>query len=202
MMTAASARAMRLFIAIPIPAPAAHALQEWVAASKPYLPFRKWTHPRDYHITLQFLGDVSGDQVDALHSALRAVRSCAIRLALNGFGIFGSPKAPRVLWAAADGELDRLTLLHQAIIEATGALGYKAEDRPYAPHITLARGFDGERQLDYANTGMNSNGTLPFEAKARAPRGFAWEADRFVLMRTHMHASPMYEIIGEYPLLL
>jgi 2'-5' RNA ligase len=177
----------RLFIAIPVPEPISKKLEEWTLDHKEKLSFRKWTHPRDYHITLQFLGDTTAAQRDALQAALREVKAKSLSLALNGAGTFGLAKSPRVLWAAVAGDLEGLNNLHAEVIKATRTAGFEPEDRPYSPHITLARGFAG---------GMD----MSKESTASAPSSFDWKADRFVLMRTHMHASPMYEVIGEFPL--
>ena len=46
----------RLFVAIPVPEHISRKLEDWTLDHKAQLRFRKWTHPRDYHITLQFWG--------------------------------------------------------------------------------------------------------------------------------------------------
>ncbi|MCA0758175.1 RNA 2',3'-cyclic phosphodiesterase [Paenibacillus sp. N4] len=186
-MTKSDEAAMRLFVALPAPPPVADELECWTREQKKRLSFRKWTHPRDYHLTLQFLGDVPVSRAEELAGALRTVQTGPIRLELGGIGTFGQPSAPRVLWASVTGDLERLTALHKAVTEATAPLGFEAESRPYAPHITLARGFAG---------GSPEGGF----GELAAPSGAGWVADRFVLMRTHMHQSPMYEVIGEFPL--
>lgn len=177
----------RLFVAIPVPEHISRKLEDWTLDHKAQLRFRKWTHPRDYHITLQFLGDTPAAKREALQNVLGEARAMPISLALNGAGTFGLPKAPRVLWAAVAGNLQGLASLHMEVIKATRSIGFEPEDRPYSPHITLARGFIG-------------TGGMPAEALLSAPASFEWEADRFVLMRTHMNASPMYEVIGNFPL--
>ncbi|MCF2939410.1 RNA 2',3'-cyclic phosphodiesterase [Paenibacillus alkaliterrae] len=180
-------RSLRLFVAVPLTRPIANELQEWTHAHREKLPFRKWTHPDDYHITLQFLGETPAGKMDALQAALMGIKERDLALALNGAGTFGPPTAPRILWAAVSGHLEGLSSLQSAVTKATISCGFKAEDRPYTPHITVARGFAG-------------TGAIPAEVMANAPSGLQWRADRFVLMRTHMQTSPMYEVIGEYPL--
>lgn len=180
--------AMRLFVALPAPPPVADELENWTREQKKRLSFRKWTHPRDYHITLQFLGDVPVHRVEELADALRTVQAGPLRLELDGIGTFGQPSAPRVLWAAVTGELERLRALHAAVTAATAPLGFEAESRPYAPHITLARSFTGGGLPEGGIGGLS------------APSGAEWAAGSFVLMRTHMHQTPMYEVIGEFPL--
>lgn len=178
---------MRLFVALPIPAHITELLAKWMQTYKEELSFRKWTNPQDYHITLQFLGDVEREAVEALQAALRGIKAESIPLSLHGAGIFGQPKAPRVLWAAVAGQLAELTALHKAVVQATSALGFVPEERPYSPHITLARRFSGSSEMKR-------------ELLELAPLGETWEADRFVLMKTNMNHSPMYEIIDEYML--
>lgn len=180
-------QSMRVFAALPIPESITEVLIRWTHTHKEKLPFRKWTNPKDYHITLQFLGEVSVAKIEALQAALMKVKAAPIALSVNGAGTFGTPKAPRVLWSAVSGNLEGLTSLHMAIIQVTRSLGFVPEDRPFTSHITLARGFAG-------------GNAFPIEAIDSAPSGTKWEADCFVLMRTNMNASPMYEVIGKYPL--
>lgn len=177
---------MRIFIAFPVLGEAARELEEWAKEHRSSLPFRKWVHPKDYHITLQFLGEWPESRLEELHAALRNIRGSSVKLALHGGGSFGPPQAPRVLWSALAGDVEGLKQLHLSVVQATQSLGFKAEERPYAAHITLARNFIG------------SNGGMLKDAIATMPVEAAWEADRFVLMRTNMRATPMYEPIGEY----
>ncbi|WP_159884920.1 RNA 2',3'-cyclic phosphodiesterase [Paenibacillus puerhi] len=178
---------MRVFTAVPLPEPIAKELESWVEAHRERLPFRKWTHPHDYHITLQFLGEASMSKVEALQADLKRIRQEPIALSLSRIGTFGPPKAPRILWSSVTGELTGLQALHAAVAQATQGHGFELEERAYAPHITLARNFVGASPLR-----LDSLEQIP---------AVAWKADSFVLMQTHMGASPMYERIGEYPLI-
>lgn len=179
---------MRLFIAIPVSLSISKELENWVADHKIELPFRKWTHPRDYHITLQFIGDISATQCEELTIALKKIKANAISLGWSGIGTFGQPTAPRVLWGAVNGDLEGLSSLQEKVVKATTALGFVPEDRPYSPHITIARGFAGDNDM-------------PMEPSNSSPSSKTWESDYFVLMRTHMHEAPMYEIISSFPLI-
>ncbi|MUT68239.1 RNA 2',3'-cyclic phosphodiesterase [Paenibacillus sp. NEAU-GSW1] len=179
----------RVFIALPVTGPAAEQLNQWVQAQREKLSFRKWTHPLDYHITLQFLGETPKERIAELHDALTKVQYKPVTLALNGGGIFGLPKAPRILHAVISGDREGLTALHSNIVQATKPLGFIAEDRPFTPHVTLARKFAGAERVPFSVESMES-----------MPANVIWEADRFVLMATHMHREPMYETLFEYRL--
>jgi len=178
---------MRMFTAIPIRGAVADELHRWVQEHRPSLPFRKWTHPQDYHLTVQFLGEVPEDRLEELHIALKSVQVQRISLALNGGGTFGQARSPRVLFGSVTGDRDGLKALHASVLKSTEPLGFLPEARPYSPHITLARNYSADSKLPFPPGLLES-----------MPSGASWLADRFVLMRTHMHSSPMYETVYEY----
>ncbi|AIQ11579.1 hypothetical protein PDUR_06165 [Paenibacillus durus] len=153
------------------------------------LSFAKWTHEEDYHITLQFLGDTDPRSIPDLVSVLKgAAADCRpFTLSLQETGIFGPPAAPRVLWAGVGGETDRLQELHSRIVAATLPLGFRAEERAYKPHVTLARKYRGERAFDpgYLHA---------FKQEADA-LDMSWRVEEWVLFVTRMHKKPMYEIV-------
>ena len=173
---------MRLFTAVPLSEEARGAISSWTDGLKKQMSFRKWVHPQDYHITLQFLGDTEAGRVESVITALRraAAGQSAVELTLHGAGVFGQPSAPRILWTGIDGELEKLHGLYKRITAAMSPLGFPPEDRPYRPHITAARKF---------TEGHISDGLL-----RKGPESVSWKADSIVLYRTNMHASPMYEI--------
>ena len=58
---------------------------------------------------------------------------------MRGVGRFPPGKRPaRVLWAGIV-EQPALLALQAAVETALGAVGFEPEDRPFSPHITLAR---------------------------------------------------------------
>jgi 2'-5' RNA ligase len=93
------------------------------------------------HLTLAFHGAVARDLVPAVGEAVVAVSAGRRRfdLVLTGAGTFGSPRRPRVLWAAVGGQLEALTSAHTDLVAALHALGLPGEDRAFHPHVTLAR---------------------------------------------------------------
>ncbi|WNQ10183.1 RNA 2',3'-cyclic phosphodiesterase [Paenibacillus aurantius] len=172
----------RLFLAIPAGDESRAALREACSRLKPSAPFRKWVHPADYHITLQFLGGVPSSQIETIKEALaREPLGEPFRLALSRLGTFGASSAPRVLWAGLQGDLPSLARLQQTVTTLMTPFGYPPEDRPFKPHITLARKAEGPVRLE----------EVPLAAAD-------WTVTRFVLYQTHMGRSPMYEEIGEF----
>ncbi len=178
---------IRLFAALPIPQHISAVLYKWTVAERSQINFRKWAHPQDYHITLQFLGDVRTEQLAQLIAALRLIESSSLQLTIGKAGIFGLSNSPRVLWSAIDGDIKGLHALQQAIVKETDQLGFEEEKRGYHPHLTIARKYIGAEPFssDVAET---------------IPSNLSWQADHFTLMKTNMNASPMYEVIGEFGL--
>src|SRR5205085_1531736 len=121
---------------------AAGALQRQFAATGAAV---NWTAPANFHITLQFLGDV--DDRD-LAGVCRAVAATAageppFRLGVSGLGAFPTSRRPKILWAGVAEGSEELRRLFAALEEPLSALGvYRKEDRPYTPHLTLGRAKD------------------------------------------------------------
>lgn len=177
-------KTVRLFVALPLPGRIVNELEKWITRNKEKLSFRKWVHPHDCHITLQFLGETPLDKLEELRAALRGRNAAPFSLVLNGVGTFGSSRSPRVLWAGVSGSMDDLKALHLDVIQATHPLGFIPEDRPYTSHITLARGFTGREVFTIG--------------EITPPAPLEWSVDRFTLMQTHMNKSPMYEAVEEF----
>ncbi|GIP34306.1 RNA 2',3'-cyclic phosphodiesterase [Paenibacillus sp. J2TS4] len=183
----------RLFIAAPISPSVKNTLERWTRTLAGELPFRKWTHPDDYHITLQFLGETSAEKQRQVEQALRftAERHPNFSLTLNGLGLFGPEPSPQILWAGAEGDTSALRSLQQDVVEAMCKVGYEAESRPYRPHITLARKYAGPS---------------PFERSKlkSAPQPEAgvtsWLVNEVVLYQSHSGKRPMYEPLSAFPL--
>jgi 2'-5' RNA ligase len=130
----------RAFVAVVPPADALNAVETALVMRRGTAPAAlRWT-PRDqWHVTLQFLGRVDDAEVavTALEHSVHDVASFALRL--GGGGAFPKPRAATVLWAGVHEGADPLTSLADVVTRATAPLGVAPEDRPYRPHLTLAR---------------------------------------------------------------
>jgi len=180
----------RIFIAVPVGEAAAAALAGWAQDAFGAAAFRRWTDPRDCHVTLKFLGDVETGRIPAIVRALDAAMGRETPFALNlaGAGTFGLPEAPRVLFAEPDeGSAAGLGRLAAAAEAALAPLGFAPERRSFWAHVTLARKHAAGQAFEPPKL-------------AAAPAVSAGTADRAVLYRTHMHERPMYERIAEFPL--
>ncbi len=101
----------------------------------------KWVASEGIHLTLCFLGEISKDKVGAVSEAVAA--TCAefspLELELAGTGAFPNLARPQVVWVGLAGETEQLARLQQALEARLRPLGYRPENRPFSPHLTLAR---------------------------------------------------------------
>lgn len=132
----------------------------------------QWVRMGSIHLTLKFLGDIEESQaggiVQALEHAGRDHSPFAVDV--DGFGVFPDLRGPRVLWIGLSGEIDRLIRLVASIDAALMPLGFSVEQKPYTPHLTLARVKEQSRAIGKAldDSGVmreaRCRGTLPVEA--------------------------------------
>ncbi|TVX86763.1 RNA 2',3'-cyclic phosphodiesterase [Paenibacillus agilis] len=176
----------RVFIAIELPLAWKHMLHNQVDAyaRSSAVTFRKWTMWQDYHITVQFLGDIEVERIPDIQARMNeaGANSSPFELRLGGWGTFGRPSLPRVLWRDVHGEKESLLGIAEIVGRHLALEGYERESRPYSPHITVARQFQGNEPF-----------ILPFQQNDEEYTN--WSVDRLVLYRTHMHERPMYEAI-------
>jgi 2'-5' RNA ligase len=95
----------------------------------------------DLHLTLFFLGGVDASWVGALERALATLAAVhpAPELALGRSGAFPNERRPRILWLDV---LDRgggLAQLQADVDGACASLGFARDERPWKPHLTVAR---------------------------------------------------------------
>ncbi len=124
----------RLFVALDVPADVRDAL----AALRTDLDGVRWTRPAQLHLTLRFLGDTDAARIPDLEAALAEIAAPRLALRLGGLTAFLSPRRPRVLVARVAPD-EALAELQRQIEEAVQALGWEPEERPFRPHVTLAR---------------------------------------------------------------
>jgi 2'-5' RNA ligase len=124
----------RWFLALWPDAPARAALAAGAAGLIP--PGARAADPRDLHLTLVFLGQLSTEALGAAVQAAGSVRAGPLVLRIDRAGYF--PRA-RVLWCGPAEPRSELLGLHGQLSRALADRGIAIESRPYRPHITLAR---------------------------------------------------------------
>jgi 2'-5' RNA ligase len=123
-----------------------------------------WVHPPAIHLTIKFLGDTEEDLIEPIRQAVEQaiVGYGAIHIPIERLGLFPRLQQPRVLWVGPSeqweqsSDMKRLTVLHHAVEDCCQPFGFAPEDRPWSPHLTLARVKEGERYVGQAmaNSGL------------------------------------------------
>lgn len=128
--------------------------------------FVKWVDPAGIHLTLKFLGNIPSNRVTAITEAVQGGTQgiSPFHLEISGLGVFPSPKQVRVFWVGLSGEVGKLSRLQQNIDSALAALGFAREERPFVPHLTLARAREGASPMERRKFGELVSSTL-FEDK-------------------------------------
>ena len=88
------------------------------------------------HLTLAFLGEIPVDRVGIAESVAARTRSAAFTLVLDRLGAF---RRAGGAWAGASSPDPGLLALQSALAAGLRAEGFALEERPFAPHVTLAR---------------------------------------------------------------
>jgi len=99
-----------------------------------------WTRLDNIHITLAFLGDTEENMIKVISSKLKesCVGTGIFELNIRGIGVFKNLSDPRVIWTGIEPS-EKLTLLNTSIIYGLDESGFKIENRPFKPHLTLGR---------------------------------------------------------------
>ena len=133
---------LRCFIAIELPDEIRAGLSRLQAQLKSgNQPKVKWVDPYGIHLTLKFLGNVSGDRISQITGAIgqAAQGASPFHLEVKGLGVFPNLRRVQVAWVGITGEVDKLAQLQQRIESNLARLGFAPELRPFTPHLTLAR---------------------------------------------------------------
>ena len=150
-------KAIRAFVALPLPDSLRRAVAETIERLTPSLPGVRFVRGEGAHVTLRFLGWTRADTIAALGAPLRAAAAACppLDLAVRGLGTFPERGRPRVLWLGL--EVPRAAAALQAACErAAVAAGFEPETRAFHPHLTLGRWGDRARRLPLPDVDLGS----------------------------------------------
>ena len=134
---------MRLFIAIDLNEAARDAIAAEQARLKKAIGDRsslKWVRDEQTHLTLVFLGEVSDDGAPRVIETIeRPLARSPFDASFEGIGMFPPHGAPRVLWVGVAAGAQEMIAVQRELAGRVRQLGITLEDRPFHPHLTLAR---------------------------------------------------------------
>ena len=129
---------MRLFTAIDLPHEILLRLERLMSALRPEA-LINWSPLDNLHITTKFIGQWPESRLSEMEEALSSLLPREpFEVEVKDLGWFPQERSPRVLWAGVHGG-EALKKLAEATEERLEKLGIKREERPFAPHLTLAR---------------------------------------------------------------
>lgn len=184
---------VRLFLALPLDEATRQRLAGVSGELRRRWPSRAtWVKPEHLHLTLRFLGELDRPRAEALAEALSpALRGHApFSFALHGLGAFPSPARATVLWAGITPCLELLQI-HATIKKTLSDCGFPPEDKPFSPHLTLAR---------VRERGKVSEAPAVLEALSSDVSGKV-DAREVILYESRLSpAGPSYSEYGKFPL--
>ncbi len=196
---------MRTFIAIELP-PAVRAQvqrrQEQVRArlaAQGLADVFRWTPVEQMHLTLRFLGETTPAQRTQLAARLAAVVAGyrPFELTVGDVGCFPRWQAPRVLWLGIQGASQVLGALQAEVEQVVQEAGFAPEERPFAPHLTVAR---LQRQVD-RGAQRRAGQLLETLAATGDRRGIPWPVHEIVHMRSDLRpGGPIYTVLETFRL--
>ncbi|PIC05450.1 RNA 2',3'-cyclic phosphodiesterase [Anoxybacillus flavithermus] len=175
---------MHYFLAISLPSEVKKRLRDFMSEWK--APFRLFVHEEDYHITLAFLGRATEEERKQIAERMPKVvrKHKAFSLQLSEAYSFGS----RILWYGVKEE-SRLFSLRQDVYDVCRQIGFSLDSRPFTPHITLAKKWNGSSPFSLE--------TYPRKMKGEDAYFFVHDV---VLYETHVKETPKYKPLMRFPL--
>lgn len=173
----------RVFVAVTLPDDIRMALADGVSGLK--IP-GKLVPSENWHITLRFLGTVDIVTCERfLASLAQSALPKSFSIRLGRLDAFPTPRRATVVWVGISSGSPSLVALNETTEDAAQAVGLKPEERPFQPHVTLAR---VRPQQDVAHL---------LEHRV----DLAWKAKELVLFRTKMDAGrTTYERLESFAL--
>ena len=157
----------------------------------------RWVQPEAIHLTLKFLGEINQDRVGSVLSAMN--ESCdgasPFGLSTGGLGCFPNRRSLQVVWLGLEGDMEALGELQGKLDgELHQTADLPMENRPFRPHLTLARVRRGATEADRRQIWETIEATPP-------PEPITWHVSQLSLVHsTLLPQGPEYRTLGSAPL--
>lgn len=173
----------RVFLAAPLPPEIRFALAERVAE----MPIPGKVGPAEnWHITLRFLDTVDRVTYERFLAGMDPVAETSFGIRLRGFGAFPNARKATVFWAGVADGAAQLAMINEQAEEAALGAGLLPEERPFHPHLTLAR----------VRPPADVRGLVAEELS------LSWRCERLIVYRSHLgRGSARYEALDTLDLI-
>jgi 2'-5' RNA ligase len=184
---------IRSFLAIELPRTILKKIEEVQRDLKSSRADVRWVSPEKIHITLKFFGNVDESQIDPIVKSIEgpARTHSPFSVAVHGMGAFPYFKSPRVIWTGLVEGKGVLLSLQKELEKELERVGFKPEERPFQPHLTLGR-VKSNRGKDELVGRME---------KFREETFGEFQVERLILFRSDLKPSgPIYTSLREIKL--
>jgi 2'-5' RNA ligase len=110
----------------------------------------KLVKPENVHVTLRFLGDITPEMVDQIHSEMEQMQFAPFEIKIKGTGAFPNLRRISVVWAGIRQGANELRGIFDQLEPRLQTLGFKPDYRGFSPHLTIARVKTGRNKMDLA----------------------------------------------------
>jgi 2'-5' RNA ligase len=137
------------------------------------------TARENIHLTLAFLGAQRPDRIASLHALAQRVHGSPFAVTFDEIGCF---RRSAIAWLGSSVAQAELSALQERLASALRERGFPVDDRPYAPHLTLARRIEAS-----------------VHRKLSAP--IEWKVGSFALVASETGRSgPTYRTLADWSL--
>jgi RNA 2',3'-cyclic 3'-phosphodiesterase len=152
--------AWRIFCAIELPEPTRNLVLAHIVHLKAAVPDARasWSRDSNLHLTIKFLGEIPRATVANIsQAAARTVVGLGpFSFRLEHAGAFPDHGRPRVLWLGIEDDSGKLKELHTHLENEAAMAGFPKDERPFQPHLTVARLRRPQRAQELAAAHLES----------------------------------------------
>ena len=180
---------MRLFTGIELSEQVSRNLERLLTHLRPVAHLR-WSPVYNLHITTKFIGEWPEPRLGEITAALQSIAGRPpVTIGIGGLDWFPNSRNPRVFFAPVHGG-PALADLACDVESALEPLGIAKDNRPYSPHLTLAR-INQPVPLDQLRQAIAAFESVDFGE---------FPADRIFLYRSKLGATgSVYTKLAEFP---
>jgi RNA 2',3'-cyclic 3'-phosphodiesterase len=103
------------------------------------------------HLTLKFLGNVPASKLGEVKYSLQQLIFSAFSAVIKGAGAFPNLNHMNVIWVGVNEGWSQVEQIYEQVEKLLSGLGFRRENRPFSPHITIARVRSGRKRDEVAN---------------------------------------------------
>jgi len=137
---------MRLFIGVTFDAKTKENIQDIQIKLKEYAIEGRFTDKANLHLTLIFIGEVYSSSVNMIKKIMNSISFPPFQLQFNDVGSF-KRQGGNICWLGVN-PCSELSKIHSQLAAGLTHSRIRFDNRPYSPHLTLARSVILKKNFD------------------------------------------------------